>query len=398
MLKESASMDWPLVSVVTPSYNSAHFIERTILSVQRQDYPNVEHIIVDGDSTDGTLDILRRYPHLKWISEPDQGQSDALNKGFRRAQGKVIGWLNADDTYNLHAITEAVRYLNQHPNTAAVFSRCNVIDENDQVGYTLDAPPFSLAQDLLVHRVPQPATFMRRDALEAVGYLDAELHYVMDRDLFLKLGYRGQLDNVDAIWANFRECEGTKTITHPQRFWVETLGVFDRFFALPDLPPAVYAVQANAYARAYWMAGILLFTMLDDVDAQATGQEYCAQALARYPLLAKDITFVAEQLTHWAITRVGSEDAEHYVRVVLQSLDLSERERQKATQRVLGHLYAALSLTQGNTVTSHEATDSELHRLWLSRAIRHDPRWLRNRGIQSQLLREVLRATRRVTQ
>ncbi len=90
---------YPKISIVTPSYNSAEFIEDCIQSVLKQNYPNFEHIIIDGGSTDGTVEILKKYPHLKWISEPDEGQSDALNKGFKKAEGDIIGWLNSDDVY-----------------------------------------------------------------------------------------------------------------------------------------------------------------------------------------------------------------------------------------------------------------------------------------------------------
>ena len=89
----------PKISIVTPSYNSAKFIEDCIQSVLKQNYPNFEHIVIDGGSTDGTVEILKQYPHLKWISEPDEGQSDALNKGFKMAEGDILGWLNADDVY-----------------------------------------------------------------------------------------------------------------------------------------------------------------------------------------------------------------------------------------------------------------------------------------------------------
>jgi hypothetical protein len=386
----------PLVSVVTPSYNSARFLGRTVRSVQQQDYPRIEHIVIDGGSSDGTVDVLHGNPHLRWISEPDQGQSDALNKGFRMANGEIIGWLNADDTYNPRAVAEAVNYLDRHPEATAVFSRCNVIDEHDHVHYVLGAPPFSLAGDLLEHRVPQPATFMRRAALEAVGYLDPQLHYVMDRDLFMKLGYHGRLDNVDAIWANFRECEGTKTISYPERFWLETLQVFDRFFTLPDLPGAVLAVKAHAYARAYWMAGILCQTHPDDPTTCAAGRRYCASALTSYPLLAEDLDFASEQLTHWAVTRVEGNFREQYLRSVLEPLELSERERRRVTRRVLGHLYAALSLTQAGT--ERGAPDRDLRRQWLWKAIRYDPRWLRNQGIQSHILREGIGLPRRSAQ
>lgn len=106
----------PLVSIVTPSYNKGCFIEETILSVKNQTYPYIEHIVMDGGSTDGTLDILRKYANnITWLSEPDEGQSDAINKGWRRAKGQILGWLNADDTYMPWAVQTAVEFLAENP-------------------------------------------------------------------------------------------------------------------------------------------------------------------------------------------------------------------------------------------------------------------------------------------
>src|SRR4029079_8178684 len=104
----------PLVSIVTPSYNQGRFVEATIRSVLDQRSPRIEHIVVDGGSTDGTLDVLARYPKVKWTSEPDSGQADAVNKGFRRAAGEIVGWLNSDDLYLESAVAEAVAYLQEH--------------------------------------------------------------------------------------------------------------------------------------------------------------------------------------------------------------------------------------------------------------------------------------------
>ena len=123
--------DKPLVSVVTPCFNAARFIESTIKSVREQDYPFVQHVVVDGASDDGTLHILEQYPHLVWTSESDRGQSHALNKGFQRASGDIIGWLNADDVYQPRAISRAVEFLQDNPEVSFVYSDCLELDEHD---------------------------------------------------------------------------------------------------------------------------------------------------------------------------------------------------------------------------------------------------------------------------
>ena len=127
-------MTQPKVSIITPSYNQGQFIEETILSAKNQDYPNIEHIVIDGNSTDSTLDILHKYDNdIIWISEPDRGQSDALNKGFRIATGEIIGWLNSDDIYLPGAVKKAVDALMNNPKFDIVYGDYLIIDENSKV-------------------------------------------------------------------------------------------------------------------------------------------------------------------------------------------------------------------------------------------------------------------------
>ena len=139
--------DLPLVSIITPSFNQAQYIEATINSVLTQDYPNIEYIIVDGGSTDGTVEIIKKYTLdlrqqtvglqsraiTSWVSEQDQGQTDAINKGFARAQGHILAWLNSDDTYEPGAISAAVKYLQEHPEAGMVYGDCNFINETGRV-------------------------------------------------------------------------------------------------------------------------------------------------------------------------------------------------------------------------------------------------------------------------
>lgn len=223
----------PVVSVVTPSYNSSRFIRETIESVLLQKYPAIEHIVIDGGSTDGTLDILREYSHLTWISEPDRGQSDALNKGFRQAKGEIIGWLNADDTYEPDAVFTAVNFLLENDHVDLVYSDARVIDEgNRQIGIT-KSQPFDLNLLLISNFINQPTVFVRRYIIERLGGVNEDLDFTMDRELWLRLGCSFEMHYLpDIILANFRLIPGTKSFEESYTFQAEWLHVLERFFQM----------------------------------------------------------------------------------------------------------------------------------------------------------------------
>jgi len=204
----------PLVSIVTPSLNQARFIEATISSVLAQDYPRIEYIVADGGSTDGTLEILRRHgDRLTWFSEPDRGQSDAINKGFSRAHGQILAWLNSDDTYLPHAVSAAVNHLVAHGDCAMVYGEGYLIDETGRVTGRFPATrPFDLWQLVYVSDfILQQTAFFRHGAFEAVGGLDESLHWGMDWDLFIRIGKRFRVDRLPDYMANLREYRTAKT-------------------------------------------------------------------------------------------------------------------------------------------------------------------------------------------
>ncbi len=220
-------MSAPLVSVVTPCFNTGPFIRATIESIRTQKYPHLQHIVMDGGSTDATVDILKEYPHIEWASEKDRGQSDALNKGFRRSEGEIIGWLNADDTYEPDAIRTAVEYLEHHPDVEAVFSDVNIIDEAGALIGRSAGAPFDAVALLTTNMVKQPSLFMRRRVIDALGGVDERCHFVMDQELWLRMGMSGfRLDYLPGPpLANFRICGGTKTFESAPRFHEEWLQV-----------------------------------------------------------------------------------------------------------------------------------------------------------------------------
>ncbi|MBI3185462.1 MAG: glycosyltransferase [Myxococcales bacterium] len=207
------------ISVVTPSFNQAAFIERTIESVlgQRGDF-ELEYLVVDGGSTDGTLEVLRRYEGaVRWLSEKDRGQSDAINKGFRLATGEVLCWLNSDDTLEEGALEAVARELREGEGRWCV-GQCRIVDEEDREVRRLvtwyknfRVRRYSVERLLVENFISQPATFFRRELWEEAGGLDAERWYAMDYDLWLRFGRIAAPRIVPSYLASFRWHGGSKS-------------------------------------------------------------------------------------------------------------------------------------------------------------------------------------------
>lgn len=228
-----------LISIITPSFNQARYLETTLRSVLTQDYPSIEYLVIDGGSTDGSVEILQRYSDqlAGWVSESDRGQTDALNKGFARAKGEILAWLNSDDTYEPGAIAAAVKYLTEHPEIGMVYADTNFIDENGRVIGRFPAAQTDqrrLRQGY-VH-IPQQATFFRADLWRQVGPLDPDFYFAMDYDLWTRLARLAPFAYLPGqTWANFRLHSSGKTIAADDRCWPEMLKVHYReggsFFA-----------------------------------------------------------------------------------------------------------------------------------------------------------------------
>lgn len=222
----------PLVSVVTPSFNQARYLEETIQSVLRQDYPRLEYIIVDGGSTDGSVGIIERYADKLtwWVSEKDKGQTDAINKGFNRANGAILAWLNSDDTYEPGAISAAVEYLYKNPEVGMVYADCNFIDEDSKVigKFGATQTDYGRLRQGYVH-IPQQTMFFRASLWQEVGPLDPSFFFAMDYDLWTRIAARSKIQYLPGqIWANFRLHTSGKTIAADDRCWPEMLRVHYR--------------------------------------------------------------------------------------------------------------------------------------------------------------------------
>jgi glycosyltransferase involved in cell wall biosynthesis len=209
--------DWPRISVVTPSFNQAPFIERTIRSVLDQDYPNFEYFVIDGGSTDGSVDIIRRYADrlTYWVSEKDNGQTHALNKGFRRATGDIVGWLNSDDMYPPGTFRFIAEEFRKDPALDVVYGNKAIVDESDQIVermcYTKVWYPMVVLLDSVL---PQPAAFWKRSLFDKVGYLDEGFRFAMDTEFFCRAARQARTRHIhrDICWFRWHRDQKTQTI------------------------------------------------------------------------------------------------------------------------------------------------------------------------------------------
>lgn len=212
------------ISIITPSYNQAQYIEQTINSVLSQNYPNLEYIIIDGGSTDGSVEIIKKYEkHLAyWVSEKDRGQSHAINKGLAKVSGEVVNWLNSDDYYEPGSLKLVSEYLTD-PHTQVLCARSNIV-RGEQVfrkSTGTDVYPNNLPKTIGWARIDQPETFFRRSAYHKVGLLNENLHYVMDREWWMRYLFHFGLDGIKQVGdtiVNFRLHDRSKTESKKSEF------------------------------------------------------------------------------------------------------------------------------------------------------------------------------------
>lgn len=213
------------ISLVTPSFNQGHYLDQTIKSVLGQNYPQLEYLVMDGGSTDGTLNLLKNYSkQINWISQKDKGQSDALNQGFRKTSGEIVGFINSDDYLLPGALDKVADFFLANPQAYWVTGKCKTVDRKDrEVRQVITAYKncllkfFRLKQTLkIINFISQPATFWRREVFETVGFLDPSLNYSMDYDFWLRIWQKYPLNFIDDYLACYRVHPSAKAVLSPE--------------------------------------------------------------------------------------------------------------------------------------------------------------------------------------
>ena len=242
-----------LVSLITPSYNQASYLEQTMRSVLGQDYPDIEYIVIDGASTDGSVEIIRRYADrlAYWVSEKDRGQAEAINKGFARAHGEIVAWLNSDDTYLPGAVTAAVKAFDEHPEAVLVYADMLAVDEHGQTTNTLKYQQLTLEDLLCFQIIGQPAVFMRRSALEKAGGLDLTFHFLLDHLLWIRIAQQGRIVHINQTWAAARYHAEAKNRAKAAEFGREAFRILETVERDSNLAPAFAKVRKRATASAH---------------------------------------------------------------------------------------------------------------------------------------------------
>ena len=271
----------PLVSIVMPSFNQARFLEDAIRSVLEQDYPQIELIVVDGGSTDGSQEILQRYRDqmAHCISEPDEGQADAINKGFHLTRGDIVAWLNSDDVYMPGALTEAVHALRENPQAGMVYADGLMVDADLVLLDRHYYPSLSVVDLLSFEVLLQPTVFIRRAVLEEVGWLNDEYHLILDHELWVRIASRYPIIHIPGFWALERTHAEAKTISQAQGFVNEAQRLIEWAGQSDELGDLVLKENKRIRAGLHVFAGRRLI----DSGEYKRAFRYLMQAATEHP-------------------------------------------------------------------------------------------------------------------
>ncbi|MCE5208784.1 MAG: glycosyltransferase [Chloroflexi bacterium] len=263
----------PKVSIVTPSYNQAQFLEQTIQSVLSQTYPNIEYIVVDGASKDNSVEIIRKYEHriAWWVSEPDKGQSEAVNKGWMHATGEIIGWLNSDDLLLPDTVTRMVNAFEETPEMGFIYGDVLSIDQHGDIFNVMRFQQWGIEDLAGFEIISQPGVFMCREILEQAGYLNNTLHYLMDIHLWLKMIQLAPMRYLPGLAAAARYHAGAKNVATGAHFGADAYKIVEWMKTQPLLQEILEKDSHRVWAGAHRISARYL---LDAGDASGALRDY----------------------------------------------------------------------------------------------------------------------------
>ena len=250
----------PRISIITPSYQQAPYLEDTLQSVLNQGYTALEYIVMDGGSTDGSKEIIERYQNQLsyWVSERDHGQADGINKGLHRATGEIIAWINSDDYYLPDAFREAAEYFSTHPQVGLVYGDVLAVDGQGKPINVMQYAPYTLADLLQFNIIGQSSVFFRRSVLEEAGYLDDQYHFMLDHQLWIRMAMHTQIAYVPSIWSAARYHEGAKNIAEAAHFGEDARRIVLWAASEPALRQQWKTHQRAIRAGAAWLDAFYL--------------------------------------------------------------------------------------------------------------------------------------------
>lgn len=243
----------PKVSIITPSYNQGEYLEETILSVLNQTYGNIEYIVIDGGSTDNSVDIIRKYEEriTFWCSEKDKGQADAINKGLKRATGDMVCWINSDDVLYPNFVEKIVNYFVAHPDVDFLYGDveqgADMQHATMRRGEVIDYP--TMLRTLRVP-IPQQATMWRKSVMDKIGYLDPQWHVLLDREYFMRIAQHCVIEYLPGVVAFFRNHENAKSIAEWHKWMPELEKYYVTLFEDSNFP--YQHLKKESMASMYW--------------------------------------------------------------------------------------------------------------------------------------------------
>jgi glycosyltransferase involved in cell wall biosynthesis len=300
-------MSRPLITIITPSFNQIRYINATLQSILYQDYDNFEILVMDGGSTDGTLDMLNSITdsRLQWISEIDNGQSDALNKGLRQSRGELITYLNSDDLLRDGALSAIVQHFTSQLACDVVYGDCDLIDQRGAKIGLLHGLPFSL-QGMLTGsmNIAQPGTVWRRKVYDRVGEFDRSLHYCMDLDYWIRCALAGfQLDYLEGGRSAFRLHDSSKSVSASEKFWNDRLMLINKVYGALNLPPEIRQTEEVARAYIQWHTTKIAWDRKDYQAARPSLRSFLSSKRIGRRILAALMlidSYLSTPLTRWA--------------------------------------------------------------------------------------------------